>query len=101
MKSALTLAALLLTSLVVRADDTESVQRCMDRFAARHFPDSTVEFVVKSQASPSLPLVTGTGTRAVQLVATSKASGRPLATATCKVRATQDRKGTVILLPLT
>ena len=101
MKTRIALAALLLAPFVAQADDSASVQRCMDSFAAQNFPDSSIVFVVKDEPFAPLPLIARTGTQAVQLIATSKTSGRVLATATCKVRVDQGNKGKVVLLPLT
>ena len=79
--------------------ENEAIQRCMDTFAAQHFPSNRVTFVVRDNYAPMLPLIASTGTQAVQLSAQAKRTGEVLATATCQVRL-GNRTGEVVVLPL-
>lgn len=79
--------------------DSESIQDCMDTFAARHFPNSKVSFVVEDDAGFPAPLIASTGTREVQVVASDADSGRVLATATCAVRENSKVGNVIVLLP--
>lgn len=80
--------------------DVASVQGCMDSFAAQHFPDSKVSFVVQGDTSLLMPLAANGGTRQVQLVASDRSSGRVLATATCAVRDSAKTGRVIVLSPL-
>lgn len=81
------------------AVERESIQRCMEAFAAQYFPNQKVTFVVRDNYSPLLSLVASTGTQAVQLSAHTRRTGEVLATATCQVHAGK-RTGEVIVWPL-
>jgi len=81
------------------ASDVDSIQGCMDSFAARNFADKNVSFVVEGDTRMGLPLQANGGTRQVQLVATERNTGRVLATATCSIRDSSNSGRVIVLLP--
>jgi len=98
-------AVVAMTPFFAQAAMTDSIQRCMDTFAAENFPGSNVSFVVNETNYDPIPLIARSGTQSVKIVATAKSDGRVLGTATCKVKedATRDgitREGKVDVMPL-
>src|SRR5687767_10664325 len=80
------------------AETDDSIRQCMDNFASQHFPNQPVTFVVQETAGMPMPLIAQSGTQSVKLVATGRSSGREYATATCDVKGSGVRSGTVTVL---
>lgn len=93
-------ASLALAPALAFSADAASVQSCMESFAAQHFADSKVSFVVQGDTGLLMPLAANSGTRQVQLVASERSSGRVLATATCAVRERAKSGRVIVLSPL-
>jgi len=80
-------AVLVGAPLFAQAADVDSVQRCMDAYAAQNFADRTVSFAIDQGIEGPRSSVFGiTGTQHVQLIATERVTGRVLATARCAVK---------------
>ena len=89
-----------LVPLLAQAATGDSIERCMDAFASKNFPDSRVTLLVEGDRQDATPLIARTGTQSVQLVATAKSNGRVLAKTTCQVRESGNREGQVTVMPL-
>ena len=90
-----------LAPFLVHAAESDSIQRCMDSFAAQNFPNSRIAYVVNNDGGrPLMPLIAQTGTQSIELIATSRSDGRVLGKATCQVRDSGSREGEVIVTPI-
>ena len=93
----LAVVALGLAPLIAFAGPSDSIQRCMDEFAAQNFPANPVKFVIEDPNRGPESLIAQTGTQTVQLVA-EDASGRVISQTTCQVRNMKNREGQVIIM---
>jgi hypothetical protein len=94
-----TAAALSLPSFGALAAEPDPIRACMDTFVAQNFPDRVVSYRVKAERPASPLLIAFPGTQYVDLVATVKATGEVIASATCKVKP-GDKEGKVNVGPI-
>ena len=96
-------AAFALTPCLSQAAESDLIRTCIDTFVAANFQDRPVSVVVNDAPTGPAPLIAGTGTRSVVLVASEKTSGRVIGKAVCAIKENADKtkKGAVSVGPLT
>ena len=96
-QTSMALVALGLAPFLAQAAPNQSIQRCMDEFAAQNFPSNPVKFVIEETSGGPESLIAQTGSQTVQLVA-SDANGKEITRTTCQVRGGRSGEGQVIVM---